>query len=221
MSKGSGAISKSSATKAAHSAPLTGAALEKRVEELRAEFRRNDDAYYGADFHNNRTAVGYITKALGGDAPPTNVDSELFNEMEKHDKFLYVGFRTTGSDAQNAQFKWGANSYDGMGIYGNGHYLAVGKPNSISSQRDALRDSLSYGQGKHAMRIGIPKTAKIGDYAELKKESQAIKDKWIPEDVLALRHGYDGYVVRSSSRPDYFVLLNRKVVVIDNSYHNK
>lgn len=148
--------------------------------------------------------------------PPKVVSASEFQKMETKDAFQYVGFRTVGSDAQITQFKKSATSYDGVGIYGSGHYIAVAKPNTNSAQLSAKRDSLSYGQRKNAMRIGIPKSAKIGDYATLYKQAGNVND--VP--VLALKQGLDGYVIKRGLGCDYFVLINRKVAVVDDSFHN-
>lgn len=182
---------------------------------------------------NNSTMAGYLSKSTGGDAPPKVMDHDDFERAIEKGDFQEVGYRTVSTLEQAKQFAFGKESYDGKGVHGDGHYIAMYGEDIILSHDEILLGSKRYAWRKngypttssgYTMRLGIKKNAKIGTEDEIVKymEANYSKSKRYTENkeniaLAAKKMGLDGYRAGNHSYKvdGYFVLLNRNVAVVD------
>lgn len=204
---------------------LSGMAMYENARPLNEREKTDFEEEWGKykaylnESSNNNTLAGYISKRTGGDSLPELLAQEDFDRAEKNGYFSEVGFRTVSTDEQARQFMRGDVSFDGKGIYGDGHYIAMYTLNPL--KKDNIREaSLAYGHdGKSLMHIGIKKSAKIGTQQEIQKYLKAnglvdIQDNYA---IAAKKMGLDGYRVEYYSYNGYFVLLNRKAAVVSRT----
>ena len=202
----------------------------KELKELAALFEQGGYPAYG---------LQKLYEYYGYNGKPEVVDSvaSLEENSEEYSSFFARG---TGSLIYNNQFREGQTHYAGVGIYGNGSYVAAFPSNEKFSGdmgEEALSVARSYNRVDWERGLiigGIRRSANLISHTDAKELSEKINSsiKGNPNlsenelDTLltlttdhghvAVIHGYDGiYVNRPSG--DYAVLLDRSKLAVVKS----
>lgn len=186
--------------------------------------------------HSDHLLAGVLSES-GRDETPDVVDSHQIDQL--HAKGWRMLFRGVSRPEQAEQFRTG-EMFSGLGIYGNGTYVAYAKKGFFSNGivkakgiADKYAGRRQEPSGGAVLRMALPPDAKIVSHAQIKKEAEEYKDhlrqrlydrEITSEQHDALKHiandegrfaalrNYDAIEVKDEG---YMVILNRSILAVD------
>lgn len=207
------------------SAPTDCAAVKKY---LSGEDKRELYTHLAAGSTQEDALLGDILKESGRDQAPELVDQATIDQIRKEGG--WVGYRGVSEASFADQFKTGP-LYSGVGVMGNGTYLAYEGFRRGRSKAKAFADGYAGAKGA-TLTVAVPKGAKIISHSALVKEQdqalreldsqrasgkisaeehQRLEKIYEDEGRFAALKNYDGVADRSTG---FLVLLNRSVAKV-------